>query len=61
MPMTDEQIMKADAKSAPDVYAVTAMYLAIGALRTLPADNSGVGLIIRQLEVAIEKLRNKAT
>ncbi len=59
MPIEDDEIMRADAKNEPAVYAVTAMYLAIGALRTLPQDNTGLGTIIRQLEVAIDKLRNR--
>lgn len=46
-------------KEPPELYAMTAMFLAIGALRTLPQDNTGVGLIIRQLEIAIDKLKQK--
>jgi hypothetical protein len=58
MPITDEEVMKADAKSRPEVYAVTTMYMAMGALATISTENCTVGNIIRQLEVAIDKLRN---
>lgn len=56
--MTDEDIMKANAKSDGHTYAVAAMYLAIGALRTIQSEANTVGFIVRNLEVAIDKLRN---
>lgn len=61
--MTDEQIMKANEKSDPTTYAVAAMYLAKGALLACQTEGnaSGVGLIVRQLEVAIEKLRTSVS
>lgn len=61
--MTDDEIMKANAKSDAATYSVAAMYLAKGALLAcMTADNaSGVGLIVRQLEVAIDKLRTSAS
>jgi hypothetical protein len=61
--MTDKEIMEANAKSDPTTYAVAAMYLAKGALLACltPENASGVGLIVRHLEVAIEKLRTSAS
>jgi hypothetical protein len=47
----------ADDNAETDIsYAKTAMFLAIGALRTMPSDNTGVNTIVRQLEISIDKL-----
>lgn len=61
MSATDDEIMNANEKSSPDAYAICAMLLAKGALMALATTENaaGVGMMVRQLEVAIDKLQKQ--